>query len=104
VGAFAGGVLIAGSRHNAVAPMTDGDGSVIASHPRVEDWIGRPIRDPAFGAAMRTQSARTLTTSALDGEPRIFGFLQVPGTGARIAIGLGEAEALGALERERRIA
>ena len=117
-GAFAGGVLIAGldpqwigrletavgGRADAVALMVDGEGSVIASHPSVEDWVGRPVPDPALLAAMRAHSAGTLTASGLDGVPRIVGFLQVPGTSARIAIGLAEAEALGEVERERRIA
>lgn len=81
-GGFAGGVLIAGldpqwigrldtavaGRDNAVALMADGEDSLIASHPRVEAWVGRPIQDPALVTAMRSQSAGT--TSAFDGEPR----------------------------------
>jgi diguanylate cyclase (GGDEF)-like protein len=117
-GEFAGGVLIAGldpqwigrletavgGRRDAVALMIDREGTLIASHPRREDRIGRVIADPALLAAIRTQAAGTITASGLDGVSRIFGFLQVPGTGSHIAIGLAQAEVLGRIERERRIA
>jgi len=117
-GEFAGGVLMAGldpqwigrleiavgRQPDAVALMVDGEGRIIASHPRVEDWVGRPVPDPALLAAIAAQPAGTVTTSGLEGIPRVFGFLQVPGTSARIIIGLAEAEVLGRIERERRIA
>lgn len=117
-GEFAGGVLIAGldpqwigrletavgGQRDAVALLVDGEGDIIASHPRAGDWIGRQIPDPTLLAAMRVQSGGTITASGLDGDRRIFGFLQVPGTGTRIAIGLAETAVLGPIERERRIA
>jgi diguanylate cyclase (GGDEF)-like protein len=117
-GAFTGGVLVAGldpqwigrletavsGQRNAVALMVDGEGRIIASHPRIDDWIGSLIPDPALLAAMAAQPAGTLTTSGLDDVARVFGFLQVPGTSARILIGLAETEVLGRIERERRIA
>jgi diguanylate cyclase (GGDEF)-like protein len=117
-GEFAGGVLVAGldpqwigrletavgGQRDAVALMVDGEGRIIASHPRVDDWIGSPVPDAALLAALSAQSAGTLTTSGLDDVARVFGFLQVPGTSARIIIGLAETEVLGRIERERRIA
>jgi diguanylate cyclase (GGDEF)-like protein len=117
-GEFAGGVLLAGldpqwigrletevgAQRDAVALMVDGDGRVIASHPPVEDWIGRPVPDPALLAALAARSAGAVTTSGLAGVPRVFGFLQVPGTSARIIVGLAQTEVLGRIERERRIA
>jgi diguanylate cyclase (GGDEF)-like protein len=117
-GEFAGGVLVAGldpqwiarletavgGQRDAVALMIDGENRIIASRPRVEDWIGRQVPDPALLAAIVAQPTGTVSTAGLEGVPRVFGFLQVPGTSARIVIGLAETEVLGRVERERRIA
>jgi diguanylate cyclase (GGDEF)-like protein len=117
-GEFAGGVLVAGldpqwigrletavgGQRDAVALMVDGENRIIASHPRVEAWVGRQVPDPALLAAIAARPAGTVTTAGLEGVPRVFGFLQVPGTSARIIIGLAESEVLGRVERERRIA
>jgi diguanylate cyclase (GGDEF)-like protein len=117
-GDFAGGVLLAGldpqwigrletavgDQRDAVALMVDGEGRVIASHPPVEDWLGRPVPDPALLAAIAARPAGAVTSSGLAGVARVFGFLQVPGTSARIIVGLAETEVLGRIERERRIA
>ena len=82
------------------ALLIDGSGVVLARDPGSENWVGRRFADAPLVKAMLASPSGTITTAGLDGTRRIFGFLQVPGTNARIAVGLDEHEVLGRIDRE----
>src|SRR6266536_584051 len=81
------------------ALLIDGSGVVLARDPGSENWVGRRFADAPLVKAMLASPSGTITTAGLDGTRRIFGFLQVPGTNARIAVGLDEHEVLGRIDR-----
>jgi diguanylate cyclase (GGDEF)-like protein len=82
------------------ALLIDGNGVVLARHPRSEPWLGRSFADLPLVKAMLASPSDTITAAGLDGKRRIHGFLQVEGTNARIAVGLDEHEVLGRIDRE----
>src|SRR5262249_25569087 len=50
--------------------------------------------------AMLAQPEGTFTGESLDGVRRIYGFVQLPGTSARLAVGLDEGEVMRRANRE----
>ena len=82
------------------ALLIDGNGVVLARHPGSEAWVGRQFAAAPLVKAMLASPTGTITTAGLDGKRRIFGFLQIPQTNARIAVGLDEHEVLGRIDRE----
>jgi len=87
------GTAITG-RPGAVMLLVDGAGTVIARHPDPEMWIGRSFKDHPLIQTMLADSQGTVTENGLDGVRRIFGFVQLPGTEVRLAVGLDEREVL----------
>jgi diguanylate cyclase (GGDEF)-like protein len=82
------------------ALLIDGNGVVLARHPSSEPWVGRGFPDLPLVKAMLASPSGTITAAGLDGKRRIYGFLQVAETNARIAVGLDEHEVLGRIDRE----
>jgi diguanylate cyclase (GGDEF)-like protein len=82
------------------ALLIDGKGVVLARHPGSEAWIGRQFAAAPLVKAMLASPTGTITVAGLDGTRRIFGFLQIPETNARIAVGLDEHEVLGRIDGE----
>jgi len=80
--------------------LIDGNGVVLARHPGSEAWVGRQFAAAPLVKAMLASPTGTTTTAGLDGTRRIYGFLQIPQTNARIAVGLDEHEVLGRIDRE----
>ncbi len=74
--------------------MIDGNGTVLAQYPNNKELIGRKFRDQPLVETMLSKSEGLVTETALDGVRRIFGYIQLPGTQARIAVGLDEKELL----------
>jgi diguanylate cyclase (GGDEF)-like protein len=81
-------------RSGAVMLMVDGAGTVITRHPNPETWIGQSFRDHPLVRTILADSQGTVTANGLDGVHRIFGFVQLPGTEVRLAVGLDEREVL----------
>jgi diguanylate cyclase (GGDEF)-like protein len=86
------------------ALLIDGSGVVLGRYPESDSWVGRPFPDAPLVKAMLASPSGTITAPGLDGTRRIFGFLQVPGTNARIAVGLDQSEVLGRIDGEIRFA
>ncbi len=80
--------------------MVDGKGTVLAQHPNNDDLVGRELNHHPLVQAMLAQHEGFVITPALDGVSRIFGFVQLPGTTTRIAVGLDEKEVLARANRE----
>jgi GGDEF domain-containing protein len=79
--------------------MIDGRGTVLAQYPKDDDLVGRELGHHPLVQAMLGQPEGFVTTPALDGVRRIFGFVQLPGTNTRIAVGLDEREVLAGASR-----
>jgi diguanylate cyclase (GGDEF)-like protein len=85
----------AAERMGAVVLLVDGKGSVIARYPEPEAWVGRQFPDHALIRQLLARSEGTTTAAGLDGVRRIFGFVQLPASDARFAVGLDENAVLG---------
>jgi len=88
----------------AMVLLVDGGGTVLAAEPPNRTWLGRPFPDQPLIKAMLAGPQGSVTTAGLDGVRRIFGFLRLPGTDARLAIGLNESEVLHRLDRAMAVA
>jgi GGDEF domain-containing protein len=80
--------------------MIDGNGTLLAQYPNRHDLIGQEIKAYPLVRAMLAQPEGLVTETALDGVRRIFGFIQLPGTQARIAVGFDEKQVLARADRE----
>ena len=80
--------------------MIDGKGTVLAQYPNNQDFIGQNFKDHRLIQNMLSQPDGFVTDIGLDGVRRIFGYVQLPGTQARIAVGLDEKEVLARVNRE----
>ena len=89
-------------RKGAIALLIDGQGDLLATQPRSDAWLGRSPADRALIAAMLAEPKGAITAAGPDDKRRIFGFLQIPETSARIAVGLDESELLGHIDEEMR--
>jgi diguanylate cyclase (GGDEF)-like protein len=81
-------------RSGSVVLVVDGKGTVIANQPNPDTWVGQQFKDHPLVREMLAHSEGTITESGFDGVRRIFGFVQLPGTDARLAVGLDEKEVL----------
>ncbi len=84
---------------SSVMLMIDGEGSVIAHHPNSDDWVGRKFKDHPLVREFLARPDGVVTETSLDGVRRIFGFAQLPGTRARLAVGFDESEVLARVNR-----
>jgi diguanylate cyclase (GGDEF)-like protein len=91
-------------RPRAAVLMVDGQGTVLSHHPDPAAWAGRQFKDHPLVRPMLSQPEGVVTAAGLDGVRRVFGFVQLPGTETRLAIGLDESEILGRVNREMRLA
>lgn len=89
-------------RKGAIALLIDGQGDLLATQPRSDAWLGRSLADRPLIAAMLAEPKGAITATGPDDKRRIFGFLQIPETSARIAVGLDEGELLGHIDEEMR--
>jgi diguanylate cyclase (GGDEF)-like protein len=92
------------ARPRAAVLMVDGQGTVLTHHPDPATWSGRQFKDHALVRPMLSQPEGVVTAAGLDGIRRVFGFVQLPGTETRLAIGLDESEILQRVNREMLLA
>jgi hypothetical protein len=91
-------------RPRAAVLMVDGQGTVLTHHPDPGTWTGRQFKDHPLVRPMLSQPEGVVTAAGLDGVRRVFGFVQLPGTETRLAIGLDESEILARVNREMALA
>jgi diguanylate cyclase (GGDEF)-like protein len=87
-------------RPGATVMLVDAGGKVLAGDRESASWIGKSTRDAELFREFRGHSEGTVRTAGLDGVRRIFGFVSVPLSDARLVIGLTEAEVLRRIDRE----
>ena len=80
--------------------LIDGTGTVIAGDPSMSAWTGKRVENTAFFKHIGPRDEGTIRGEGLDGVRRIFGFVRVPSSDARIVVGLNEAEVLQRTDRE----
>jgi GGDEF domain-containing protein len=83
-----------------VVLMFDGSGTVLARQPSGQAWVGRQFKDHPMIRAMSAQPEGIFAGECLDGIRRIFGYVQLPGTDARLAVGLDESDVLHGVQEE----
>ena len=80
--------------------LIDSMGTVIAGDPSTSAWTGKRIDETAFFKSLGQRDEGTVRGEGLDGVRRIFGFVRVPSSDARLVVGLNEAEVLQRTDRE----
>lgn len=80
--------------------MIDGKGAVLAQYPSSKDLVGQDFKAHPLVREMLSRPDGFVTVAALDGVRRIFGYVQLPGTQARIAVGFDERDVLARINRE----
>jgi len=71
--------------------MIDGNGTLVAGSADQQPFIGKRFAGAALTRTMLSEDDGTLTTEGFDGVRRIFAFVRVPDTDARLAVGLDDA-------------
>ena len=91
-------------RPGATVMLVDAGGTVLAADPQSAGWIGKSVRnsDPFREFADKTEG--TVRAAGVDGVRRIYGFVAVPLSDARLVVGLTEAEVLNRIDRELQLA
>ena len=85
---------------NATMMMIDGAGAVLARYPNPGEYVGRDFKSHRLILDMLKSSSGLLTQPGLDGVDRIFGFVQLPETEARFAVGFETDKVLLRANRE----
>jgi len=84
--------------------MIDGTGTILARYPNGPGLIGQKRNEQPLVQAMLSGPEGLVTAAGIDGVRRIFGYVQLPGTQARIAVGFDEKQTLARVDREMWIA
>jgi diguanylate cyclase (GGDEF)-like protein len=87
-------------RPGATVMLVDASSTVLASDPQSAAWIGKSVRDAEPFREFADKTEGTARTTGPDGVRRIYGFVAVPLSDARLVIGLTEAEVLNRIDRE----
>jgi len=88
-----------GRHPGTVVNLIDGNGVVLARHPGPEIAVGQRMSNHPLVSAMLTQREGFITTEGFDGTRRIFAYVPLPWTNARLSVGLGEAEIFSRIDR-----
>jgi len=70
--------------------LLDGNSTLIAGSADQQGFVGRQFADQALAHEMLASDQGTMTAIGFDGVRRIFAYVRVPWTGARLAVGLDE--------------
>ena len=91
-------------RSNASAFIVDGKGTVIARHPDIGNLATREVSEHPLIREVLSRPSGTLGATGLDGERRIYGYVSLKGTNARLAVGIDEKQLLSNINRQYSIA
>jgi diguanylate cyclase (GGDEF)-like protein len=84
--------------------LIDDHGTLVAASANEQDSVGKGFAGRALVKDMLAHDEGTMTTAGLDGVKRIFAYVRVPWTQARLAVGLDESAVYGGIDREIGIA
>jgi diguanylate cyclase (GGDEF)-like protein len=87
-------------RSGASVMLVDGSGTLIAASDNLEAAVGKRFSDTALVHDMLAHDEGTLTTAGFDGVQRIFAYVRVPWTDARLAVGLDQDAVQAGINRE----
>jgi diguanylate cyclase (GGDEF)-like protein len=96
MGGFA---ALVGRRPGMVVDLIDSNGTVLARYPHSEITAGQQLPNHPLVAAMLSRREGTISTEGFDGERRIYAYVSLPWTSARLAVGVSEAEILSSIDR-----
>jgi len=94
----------AAQRSGASVVLVDGRGTLIAASADEDAFIGKNLASHALAHDMLANDEGTMTTAGFDGIRRIFAYVRVPWTRARLAVGLDETVVHSGIDREISIA
>ena len=86
-------------RPGIVVDLIDAKGTVLARYPQSEIAAGQAQNDHPLVSAMLSRPEGYITTEGFDGMRRIYAYVSLPWTSARIAVGLSEGEILKRIDR-----
>ena len=93
-------IATATQRSGASVLLIDGSGTLIAASASEENLVGKRFADRTFVRDILAHDEGTMTTAGLDGVRRIFAYVHVPWTQARLAVGLDENAVHDGIDRE----
>ena len=77
-------------RQGASVALLDGNGTLVAGSADQQRFIGQRFAGDGLAQQMLAKDEGTITTTGFDGIRRIFAYVRVPWTNARLAIGLDD--------------
>jgi GGDEF domain-containing protein len=80
--------------------MIDSQGTILARYPGDRDLVGQNASDHPLVRDMLAHDKGSITDTGFDGVRRIFGYVRLPDTNARLAVGLDEGTVLARVNRE----
>ena len=80
----------AAERQGASVVLLDGNGTLVAGSADQQRFIGQRFADDGLAQQMLAKDEGTITTTGFDGVRRIFAYVRVPWTNARLAVGLDD--------------
>jgi diguanylate cyclase (GGDEF)-like protein len=84
--------------------LIDGNGTLIAASADSNDLVGKNFADQPLTRHVLANDEGTVALAGFDGVPRIFAYVRVPWTNARLAVGLERAVVHSGIDREISIA
>ncbi len=94
----------AAQRSGTAVLLIDGMGTLIAASADEAEFVGKNFADRPLVRDMLANDEGTVTMAGLDGVRRIFAYVRVPWTRARLAVGLDESVVHSGIDREINIA
>ncbi len=89
------------ARHSGASVMLlDGNGTLIAGSSDQQAYIGKQFASHALARKMLGSDDGTITAPGFDGVRRIFAYVRVPWTHARLAVGLDESAVHSGIDKE----
>ncbi len=84
--------------------LIDGGGTLLAGSADQHSFFGQHFAEHELTREVLAKDEGTITTAGFDGVRRIFAYVRVPWTGARLAVGLDESVVHSGIDREISIA
>jgi diguanylate cyclase (GGDEF)-like protein len=91
---------MAAQRPGSSVLLIDGSGALVAASGNAADFIGRRLAGRPLVRTMLAHDQGTIAAAGLDGVPRIFAYVRVPWTKARLAVGLDQNAVNSGIDRE----